>query len=391
MAGILVVIMAGATVPAPLYVIYGDTFEFGDDVVTLIFATQAFCTLATLSLGRLFDRYGRRRLLSVALALAALSSVLFLLARGVPGLVAARAVSGVALGIGQSTAAAALVELQPAGNVARASVLAIVATTLGLGGGALVAGGLAEYAPAPTRLPFLVYFVAVAAALLSLRTVPETVPLQIRRPPRTHHGFLPRSARWTFAAAGCVGFVGFAMQSLFTALASSMLADSLQVDNHALAGGVVFLVFAVGAAGQVCLRGSSTGILVAIGLSSVLVALASVVVAFARSDLALFLLGASVGGAGAGIALLGSIIVVNTVSYADRRAEALSRYNVVAYLGVMLPVLALGSVSEHTNMQAAAIAFSVLLAGVSALGAAVLVCQLPSTGPANRQKQGRDS
>jgi MFS family permease len=80
--------------------------------LTLIYAAYVLGNLAALLLfGRLSDEIGRRRTAMIAMAIAIVSAVVFLFARGVAALYAGRILSGLAIGIGAGTATAWLAEL----------------------------------------------------------------------------------------------------------------------------------------------------------------------------------------------------------------------------------------------------------------------------------------
>ena len=111
MAAITFVVLAGATLPSPLYALWAKQYRFGPATVTVVFAVQAVCSIVTLlCLGRASDTRGRRPVLFAALGLLVASSVFFYSATGLVMLVVARALSGIAVGSAQGTAAAALLE-----------------------------------------------------------------------------------------------------------------------------------------------------------------------------------------------------------------------------------------------------------------------------------------
>src|SRR5437588_7971170 len=88
-------VMMGGTLPAPLYPLYEHAYGFGSGTVTEIFAVYAVGTLAgLLVLGQASDHLGRRPMVIAALAVTALSTVLFLIATGAPWLYAGRLISG---------------------------------------------------------------------------------------------------------------------------------------------------------------------------------------------------------------------------------------------------------------------------------------------------------
>jgi MFS family permease len=81
-AGELGVLFVGATLPSPLYTLYGATFGFGGVTLTLIYATYVLGNLTALLFGaRLSDQIGRRRAMLPALGLAIAGALVFLFAR----------------------------------------------------------------------------------------------------------------------------------------------------------------------------------------------------------------------------------------------------------------------------------------------------------------------
>jgi MFS family permease len=89
------VLFAGSTVVTPLYVIYKQQFGFSQISLTLVYAAYVVGNLAALLLfGRLSDEIGRRRTAVSAMAIAIASAVVFLFARNIASLYAARILSG---------------------------------------------------------------------------------------------------------------------------------------------------------------------------------------------------------------------------------------------------------------------------------------------------------
>jgi MFS family permease len=74
-AGVLLVMMLGGTLPVPLYVLWEKQMGFGPLGVTVVFAAYVAGTLAALLvLGDLSDHVGRRIVLAIAVACAAVST-----------------------------------------------------------------------------------------------------------------------------------------------------------------------------------------------------------------------------------------------------------------------------------------------------------------------------
>jgi len=368
---VLGITMLGTTLPTPLYVIYQGQWHFSAVVVTLTFAVYAVAVLATLLLaGRSSDQAGRKPVLAVALGASALSTVAFILAPDVGVLFVGRILSGISAGLMTGTATAALAELVPASASRRASLVATAANMGGLGLGPLIAGLFAQYAPNPTVLVFEVYLGVLAVAGLCLLLVPETV-LPRRRPALRFAGLgIPERGRSEFIAAGAAGFAAFALLGLFSALAPTFLGSVLHQNNHAVQGGVVFLLLAVGAVTQVALFRFNSRRVVLAGLGVFLVALALIVAALDEADMALFLAGSVVGGVAVGAVFLGSLATANRLAPPGQRGQVISAYFVACYTGLIIPVVGVGVASEFISDFAAVLALSVVLAALCLLALA---------------------
>jgi MFS family permease len=360
---VLGITMLGTTLPTPLYVIYQGQWHFSAVVVTLTFAVYAVAVLATLLLaGRSSDQAGRKPVLAAALCCSALSTVVFILAPDVGVLFVGRILSGVSAGLVTGTATAALAELVPASASRRASLVATAANMGGLGLGPLIAGLFAQYAPDPTVLVFEVYLGLLAAAGLCLLLVPETV-LPRRRPALRFAGLgIPERGRSEFIAAGAAGFAAFALLGLFSALAPTFLGAVLHQNNHAVQGGVVFLLLAVGTITQVALFRFNSRRVVLAGLCVFLVALALIVAALAEAQMALFLAGTVVGGFAVGAVFLGSLATANRLAPPGQRGQVISAYFVACYTGLIIPVIGVGVATEFISDFAAVLALSAVLA-----------------------------
>jgi MFS family permease len=363
---ILSITMLGTTLPTPLYVIYQAQWHFSAAMVTVTFAVYAVAVLATLLLaGRSSDQAGRKPVLAAALGASALSTVLFILAPNVGVLIIGRILSGLSAGLMTGTATAALTELVPASASRRASLVASAANMGGLGLGPLIAGLLAQYAPDPTVLVFEVYLAVLAAAGLCLLLVPETVSPR-RRPALRFAGLgVPERGRSEFIAAAAAVFAAFSLLGLFAALAPTFLGGVLHENSHAVQGGVVFLLLAVGTVTQLALARFSSRRVVLGGLGLLLAALALIVAALAQAQMALFLTGTVVGGAAIGAVFLGSLATANRLAPPGERGRVISAFFVACYAGLIIPVVGVGVASEFISDFAAVLVLSILLAGLS--------------------------
>lgn len=177
----------GANQFVPLLAVYRRTLGLSDAAATAVFGVYALGLIPGLLVGgRVSDRYGRRRLMLGSAALSLLATAVLITGRwGVGGLYAGRLLTGVVSGTAFTIGTAWVKELSgsPPGAGARRAALAL---TAGFGVGPLVAGPLAQWAPAPEVLPYVVHLALAATALALLPRAPET------RPPRSSSPLRPR-------------------------------------------------------------------------------------------------------------------------------------------------------------------------------------------------------
>ena len=167
-------LLLGSNLPTPLYAVYRERFGFSSVVLTLVFATYMIVLVPTLLLcGQLSDRVGRKRVVAAGLLAAAVGLGLFAAANDTAWLFAARAVQGLSVGMVTGAATAGLVELEPHGDRGRAALYAVIVQGAGSSAGPLLAGVLAQWAPAPRVLCYLVALVLALVAAVAVLTIPE--------------------------------------------------------------------------------------------------------------------------------------------------------------------------------------------------------------------------
>lgn len=141
--------MAFSTVPTPLYAIYQQRDGFPTFLITVIFAAYAVGVMASLYLaGHVSDWLGRRQVALLAVLAEVVAALIFLFWPEVPGLLIARFVSGVGVGILTATATAHLSELRkiarPDEDPSRSALISSMVNLGGLAFGPLIGGLLAS-------------------------------------------------------------------------------------------------------------------------------------------------------------------------------------------------------------------------------------------------------
>jgi MFS family permease len=377
----LMVVMAYSAFPTPLYGLYAARDGFGALTITAVFAAYAVgVTISLFLVGHLSDVHGRKRVLLPGLALAALTAVSFVVWRDVAGLLVARLLNGLAVGAVTATATAWIAELhagaRPDTNPRRAEIVAVAANVGGIGSGALIAGVLAQWVESPLTVPYLVGLAALLLAGALVAATPETRPAADPRPAyRPQRVSVPAAARGEYLGAALGAGVGFAAFGLFTSLAPTFLAQSLHHPSKALAGAAAFIVFASAAGVQVALARRPRRELVANGTAVTLAGLALVVLALwlPSPSLALFLIGGVAFGAGAGSVFKGAVATVVAVAEPARRAEALAGLFLAGYIGLAVPVVGLGILTQQVEPKVALLVFAAVLAALLVAGLAAML------------------
>lgn len=375
-AAAFAVTMMGTTLPTPLYVLYQGELRFSTLMITVIYAVYAVGVLGALLLfGRVSDQIGRRRALLPGLAASMLSAVVFLAADDLVLLFTGRVLSGLSAGVFTGTATAALVDLAGEENTERASLVATAVNMGGLGSGPLLAGLLAELAPAPLRLPYavdLVLLVLVTAGVWWF--VPETVEGAARRPRlRPSRPGVPPEVRGVFVRAATAGFAGFAVLGLFTAVAPSFLGEVLGLHSFALSGSVVASVFAASTVGQIVLVPRFGEASLPVGCAGLVAGMGLLTAGLALESFPLVLIAGMVAGLGQGMSFRAGLTAVNARAPFAQRAGVASTFFVVIYVALSLPVIGEGVATDAVGLRAAGIGFSV---AVAVLAGSVLAAQV---------------
>jgi MFS family permease len=360
--------MAGSNVATPLYAIYQREFGFSKAVLTLVFATYALVLAPSLLLfGQLSDRSGRRRVMAAGFATATVGLALFAAASGLAWLFVARAVQGLAVGMISGAAAAALVELDPAPHEDRAALVAALAQAGGSASGPLLAGVLAEWAPARLVLPFALFIALGVAATFAALAIPEPgriVPgrLRVVRPS------VPREIRVLFARVSVTGAAVWAVAALFLSVVPSYAADLLDTSNLALLGAVSALMLATSCVAQIAARDAKGHArLQAAGLLLLAAGLLALVLAFPTRSLLVLLAAGLLAGAGHGLAFLAAQAQLNLAAPADHRGAVNAAFYTLIYLGVATAVISTGLLTLRFSLTTAVTAFATAIALIALL------------------------
>ena len=362
------VAMMGTTLPTPLYPLYNRAFDLAPVLTPVIFATYALGVVATLLFfGYLSDEIGRRPVMLAVLGLSAASAVTFLFARDLTALLVGRVLSGLSAGIASGTATAWLVDPRRAPRQAARDV----ARRRGEHRRARLrsAGRWTPGRPGPRAAssPLCVDLALLAPALLGVWVAPE--PLAVPKPRlalRMQSMRVPPEVSDIFQPAATVGVCAFAVAGVFSAVAPEFLGNELGDKSAVRAGLLVFLFFAMAAAGQLTVNRIPKRLGLAVGCVVLLVGLGLLAAALAARSTALLFLSAAVSGLGEGLPVGFGLGAINE-KVGDKRGETDSAYFVLLYCGVALPVVGVGFLALGVGMVTAGLLFCGLV-GLCVLG-----------------------
>jgi MFS family permease len=374
------VVMMFATLPSPLYGLYRTRDHLSAFVITVVFAIFAAGTIITLLAERyIAARFGRRGAMLGGVATMMVAAGVLAAWKALPGLLIGRLLTGTAIGLAAGVAIPYLIELRlradPNASSVGARNLGTAVNVGALGIGPLIAGCLAQWAPQPLTLPYIVMVALGAVALVGVAAAPETGTPAPRAAAQSGPAGLARRVRLPApAASGTIS--AFAASGLFAGLSGLILATTLHQTSHAVSGATLFLVFTAGVVSQLSTTRLAASRVLALGTVSMVVGLALIVIAVRLSapSLALFLVGGALIGAGAGAIYKGTTAIVLEATPPENRVAMTSALVIAVFAGLSVPVIGAGiALNAGASPPDTVLGFAILVAlGVSLSGWALL-------------------
>jgi MFS family permease len=363
----LLVLVAQASAPSPLYPVYQAEWDLSPVGVTSVFAVYVLGLLATLIVvGSLSDHVGRRPVILVSLVIALAGLVVFATATGIGGLLLARALQGASVGAATGALGAALIDRQPAGRGKLAAVLNGVIPPAALTFGAVASGLLVEYAPDPTTTVFVFFGALIIVAGIAIAVVPEnhTVrpgALRSLRPTIA----MPREVRTVFAAVvGCM-IASWALGGLYLGLGPTVVASILRTDNHLAAALAVATLTGVGALTGLAIQKADARGSMIVGAAALIVGPLLTVVALEMDSTWGFFASTALAGVGFGAAFQSALRMVLAVTPEGARAGVLSTMYLVSYLAFGLPSIIAGILVPTFGLLTVVAGYAIMVAIIS--------------------------
>jgi hypothetical protein len=349
--------------------------------------------VALLICGPLSDTAGYRPVLVAGLAAAACGSALLAAATGPGWLFAGRAVQGLAVGTCSGALTAGLVLTEPHGRRARASFLAATATTAACGFGPVLAGALAQYAPAPRTLSYLVEIGLLVPAAGAAALLPGSLGRTGQRW-RPRWPSLPAPVRAAFLGPAVVSLLAWAVAYVVLALVPSYAAAALGGSNLLVDGAAAGSLLLVAALAQAACRSWDPARAQQAGLLGLTAGLLGLIAAGLAGSVALLFAAMAVAGAGQGLAFMGGIRRINEIAPAAARAGTVAMFYVVTYAGSGLVTVGVGLLATLLGLTAsvrwfgAVLAAACLLMLVALRSVPALSRAVPAAPPAHAGRPG---
>jgi len=371
LAAVLFGFFFAASAPSPLFLVFQHDWGFSPVLLTVAFAIYAIALLASLLVaGSLSDHVGRKPVVLGALLLQAVAMVMFLLARGIGGLIAARIVQGVATGIASGALTAAVVEAAPAARKRLGALISSVSPLAGLAVGALLTGMAVELTAHPVVLVFGVLAAVFAAAAALLPFMPESVtPRAGALASLVPRVSIPVAARADFVRGLTVLVTVWAMGGLFLSLAPSLMLHVFAVDNGIVNGLTIATLSGMGAIAPTLLGRFRPPQMAAIGMASIALGMALLLASLGPRSLPLFFAGAAVAGIGFGAAFSALVQTLAPLAKAHERAELFAALFVASYLAFSVPAMVAGLLIAPFGLLATVRGYAAVLLLLAIVGA----------------------
>jgi MFS family permease len=361
-------------VPSVLYPLYAAQWRLNPIAETTIFAVYPLALVLTLLFfGGLSDVLGRRLSLLAGVILIALGGLAFVIAPNEAWLYIGRIFAGAGTGISVGAASAALVDFNR-GIPSRASAVNTLGSSVGLLGACVISGALVQYAPAPTRLSFVVLIavavlLAILVALMPQHDKFDEQPRTVRRSWRPRPIGVPAGTRLSFTVAALGIFTGLGLGSIILSLGAQISKDLIHTDNVFVQGLILAISSAMIGVVAFAFRPIPPRISIAVAGASGVAALAAIVPSSLVHSMPLYIASQILGGAALGLAVLGGIGLLQREAPAHHRASLISAFFLVGYVGQGLVSVLSGTAATAWGLQSAIAAFSI---GLGILGLMVI-------------------
>jgi len=331
----------GTNVSTPLLLLYQDRLELTTFTTTALFAVYPIGLLpALLWAGPASDVLGRRKLMVPGIVASAFASGVMMLGRDhVVALFAGRLLLGAISGVVFVAASAWMQEVEPTDDPLWPSRLTSMVLYGGFGGGPFVSGLLAQWAPWPYTLPYLVHVAMIGVGLVAMTHIPDIGFTPRPGPIRPDLGIPAEARRPFFEVVAPTALAVFGFASLSLALFPILLRPAMK-GIALFATGIIALLTAGSIFGAQRIV-AKIGIVRAAPLSMACGAIGCAlgVTAFAADWWPLVFPASLALGAASGLAVTTGLRFVDVLTAPQTRGAMTGAFYAVAYAAMTMPAL----------------------------------------------------
>jgi MFS family permease len=181
---------------------------------------------------------------------------------------------------------------------------------------------------------------------------------------------VPASVRQSFIVAALAVISAYSIGGLFFALGPELSGRVFGTGNHLVTGLSLFLLAGVGSVAQLAYGRRAAWLGATAGSVALACGVALIVLAAAENSAAALIIGSVIGGAGFGLAFLGSLRALSAQIPPTHRASVMSAFFVAAYAALSIPAVLAGFAVNPLGLEST---FEILGSAVAALALIVAV------------------
>lgn len=364
----IIVGVMGTALISPLYPLYRDAWHLQASDISLIYVVYMGGALSGLMFfGRLPDRIGALPVMRCALVLVLLGTFISLLAWNMQSLIVGRFIVGVASSLVTTGGTAGLVSLARPGQMQRVAMMSGFLIAFGFGLGPLLGGVFGQWVAAPLITAYIPTLVLAALGLLALSLLqlpanqgPIRLPVQWRDmlPKLT----LPaRSASLAFMLTSSLPFLAFGVFGLYASMSPLFLDKLVPWHGPVVSGSAIATILLTSSAVQMLASRLPTHWCGSLGLMSLVLSNALLMLNLWVGSAVLFALGVAFTAIGHGLCMLAGMRMVNRIASPHNRSGLLATYLVIGYIGSMIPMMAIGWIADHWGINTAVSCFCAMV------------------------------
>lgn len=352
----------GTALASPLYPIYQELWNLLPSQITYIFVAYMFGCLATLLFfGRASNSFGFLRTLQAGMLFVIIGLTLSAISHNALMLSIARFLIGIASGLISTSAMLGLIYTIPDSHKQNAPQLSSIITVVGFGLGPFTGGFIAQFSEKPLFTPYLPIIAGALLCLMGLFSI-QSKPAQKQPFSAAPHLQLPiPKYHGLFHIAGWTAFSAFAAFSLFASLAPSFIKDIIPWHGPLVSGMTISSILMVSALAQFMAKTLAPRKALNAGLIAFIASFSILALCIGMQWSMLFFVSVIAAGLGHGLGLLGAFGMIHGMTNLDNRAAVMSTYLFVGYLGTILPIIAVGFLSDYYGFSVGILSFCAAL------------------------------